>query len=336
MSNPDIVTVVVTEYIPPKHLLSPASILPAGLAARDSCGDGTNEFRHISPLVTWKNLPALYFIDSTVPVGLVQAVVNCFNVWNDTAGFELYRRTSTESTSKIQVSVSPIDAAGGTLARASWSYSTSRNEMTRATIVFDSRERWALLANESCGSNGDIFDIMNVGVHEVGHISGLSHAPTDRLQTMYASTGPGMTLGRSLGNGDIEGFKQAYNGAPLPCPPGQHLENGVCVPDTPPPCQPIVCPPNMHFDMQLCKCVEDIPPPPPPPSVTRPKIIMQSGTAYLNVAYENVSGKFINVKNLPFGGPHAKIIAESGKQYVYLYYYRAANLFTTLGRIPLQ
>jgi hypothetical protein len=79
------------------------------------------------------------------------------------------------------------------------------------------------------------------------------------------------------------------------------------------------------------------PPPPPPPSgATKPKIITMSGNTYLNVAYENVSGKFLNIKNLPFGGPHAKIITESGKQYVYLYYYRAANLFTTLGRIPLQ
>lgn len=313
----DEITVVIIEKIPPRERQSFTKKLAIGLAARDSCGDGTNEFRHIDPLVVWKNLPALYFIDSSVPTELVQGVVDSFNVWNTTANFSLYQRTNTQSNAKIIVNYEPIDSQGGTLARASWSYSPSRGEMTRATITFDSRERWAKLTNESCGSNGGIFDIVNVGVHEVGHISGLSHAPTDRLQTMFASTGPGVTLGRTLGNGDIVGFSQAYD-----------IIN-------PPPCQPIVCPPNMHFDMELCKCVEDLPPP-PPPSTTKPKIITLSGTTYLNVAYENVSGKFLTVKNLPFNGPHAKIITESGKQYVYLYYYRAANVFTTLGRIPLQ
>ena len=318
----DEVTVVIIEKKPKPERQSRTQTLPfTSMDARDVCGDGTNEFRHINPLVIWKNLPALYFIEDSVPENLVQGVVDSFKVWNDTAGKQIYARTSDQSQAKINVNIEPIDSQGGTLARASWSYSQSRGEMTRATITFDSRERWAILTEESCGSNGGTFDIINVGVHEVGHISGLSHAPTDRLQTMFASTGPGVTLGRTLGNGDILGFSQAYDfdepppPPPPECPPGQHLENGVCVPDTPPP------PP---------------PPPPPPVSTTKPKIITTSGVTYLNVAYENVSGKFLNIKNLPFNGPHAKIITESGKQYVYLYYYRAANVFTTLGRIPLQ
>ena len=311
----DIVTVTVIERIPPPERRSRSTILPLGVDARDTCGDGTNEFRHINPLVTWKNLPALYFIDSSVPSNLVQGIINSFNVWNTTAGFTLYQQTNSGSNAKITVKYEVIDQQGGTLAQAQWSYSSSRREMTRATITFDSRENYSLLSNESCGSNGNIFDIMQVGVHEVGHISGLSHAPTDRLQTMYPSTGPGQTLGRSLGNGDVLGFKQAYDNVTPPppppptCPAGQHLENGVCVPDTPPQPQPVV---------------------------TRPKIMMQSGNAYLNISYENVSGKFLTIKHLPFGGVHAKVITESGKQYVYTYYYRAANVFTTLGRVPLQ
>lgn len=344
MSQPDEVTVTVIERIPKRERLSRSSILPLGVDARDTCGDGTNEFRHISPLVTWKSPPAKYFIDSSVPAGIVQGIVNSFDVWNTTAGFTLYQRTTNQTDAKIVVNHNVIDSTGGILAQAQWSYSTSRNEMTRATITFDSRESWALLTNEACGSNGSIFDIMNVAVHEVGHISGLGHAPTDRLQTMYASTGPGQTLGRTLGNGDTLGFKQAYDivDPPPSCPPGQHLENGVCVPDEPPPCQPTPCPPNMRFDLGLCKCVEDTPPPPPPPSTTKPKITTISGVNYLNLGYQNVSGQFVPIKtltggqSLPFGGTHAKIIDISGKQYVYLYYYRAANVFTTLGRIPLQ
>lgn len=302
MSSSDEITVTVIERIPPRERISRARSLPIGLAARDTCGDGTNEFRHIDPLVVWKNLPAQYFIDSSVPTELVQGVVNSFEVWNTAAGFQLYARTNSESNAKIVVNHEPIDSQGGILAQAQWSYSPSRGEMTRATITFDSRENWALLVTEACGSNGSVFDIMNVAVHEVGHISGLGHAPTDRLQTMYASTGPGQTLGRTLGNGDVKGFSEAYDVIIQPPPP----------------------------------------PPPPPVSTTKPKVTIINGVTYLNIAYENVSGQFIpiktltNTQSLPFGGPHAKTITISGNSYVYLYYYRAANVFTTLGRIPLQ
>ena len=137
---------------------------------------------------------------------------------------------------------------------------------------------------------------------------------------MFASTGPGTTLGRTLGNGDILGFQQAYDVTnppppPVGCPPGQHRDaSGVCVPDEPQ----------------------------PGPAVTKPKVIVISGTTYLNIAYENISGQFLPIKTLantqamPFGGPNAKIVTISGKSYVYLYYYRAANVYTTMGRTPLQ
>jgi len=328
-------TVIIIERIPPQERRSRTAVLPLGLDARDTCGDGTNEFRHISPLVVWKNLPAPYYIDVSVPENLVDGIVNSFGVWNTTAGFELYTRTTNQTNARITIKHEVIDQQGGILAQAQWSYSESRGEMTRATITFDSRENWSLLTNESCGSNGSIFDIMNVAVHEIGHVSGLGHAPTDRLQTMYASTGPGTTVGRTLGNGDILGFQQAYDitNPPPPCPVGQHRENGICVPDTP------TCHPGQHLENGIC--VPDTPPP-PPPSVTKPKVIVISGTTYLNIAYENISGQFLpiktlqNTQSLPFGGPNAKIVTISGKSYVYLYYYRAANVFTTMGRTPLQ
>ena len=319
-SHPDEITVVVIERIPPRERISRTKALAPGLDARDSCGDGTNEFRHINPLVVWKNLPALYFIESSVPSELVQGVVDSFNVWNQTAGFAIYQRTSNQSSAKININFEPIDSQGGTLARASWSYSPSRGEMTRATITFDSRERWAKLTNESCGSTGGIFDIMNVGVHEVGHISGLSHAPTDRLQTMFASTGPGVTLGRTLGNGDILGFSEAYDfqQPPIECPPGQHLENGVCVPDTPPP-------------------------PPPPPVTPSPiaKIVTESGVKWVDTFYENISGQFLSIAKIPidptnYGPWYAKHIMISGKTYVYTYFYRTNNVFATLGRVQIS
>lgn len=198
--------------------------LPLGASARDTCGDGTNEFLHISPLVTWQVFPVRYFIESSIPSTLHKATEDSFNEFNFHAGFKFYERTDNLALAKIRVGIGPIDVPGATIARAQWSYNTSRKEITTATITFDSHENWGDLANESCGRVGNIFDLANVGVHEVGHISGLAHAPTDQLQTMYASTSQGKTLGRTLGNGDIMGFKLAYkiqDNPPPPPPPNQ-------------------------------------------------------------------------------------------------------------------
>ena len=316
----DEITVIIREPVPPRELISRTSLLPTGVDARDTCGDGSQEYKHIDPLAVWKNLPILYFIDlSSVPSDLIQGVIDSFNVWNTTAGFTLYQRTTSESNSKIQVSFETIDGASSTLAEARWSYSPTRGEMTRATITFDDREDWGLLTNESCGSNGSVFDVMQVGVHEVGHLSGLDHAPTDRLQTMYASTGPGQTLGRTLGNGDILGFKTAYDidivipppPPPVPpvCPPGQHLQNGVCVPDTPPPA-------------------------PPSPLA---KIITQSGIKYVDTFYQNRSGQYLSIAKIPIDqSQYGKVITISGKSYLYTYFYRTTGIFATLGRVQIS
>ena len=309
--SPDEVQVTVIDYVPTEEEISKEITTPLkqGLIARDMCGDGTEEYLHNDPLVIWKgSYPVKYFIQSSVPASLVSAVDNSFNAFNEEAGFKLYEKTTNSTEAKVNVSISSIDESGGTLARATWNYSTSTMSLIRATITFDSNENWAVLTQESCGSTGSIYDLCNVGTHEVGHISGLSHAPSDKLQTMYASTSPGKTLGRTLGLGDKKGFKKAYN---------------ITEPEPQP---------------------EPTPTPEPIPQITStaPKVTTINGTTHLNLAYENINGQYVPITtltgthSLPFGGLHAKIITISGKRYVYLYYYRAANVFNTLGRIPLQ
>lgn len=217
-TGPDEKTVTIIDFKPdkPEPEVEP---LRLGLVARDACGDGTDEFKHIEPLVTWQTFPVKVFLESSIPNGLRSAVIRSFEAFNTEAGFKFYEFTNTTTSAKVRVSIAPIDVAGGTIARAQWSYKTSTKEITKATITFDSSEAWGDLSAESCGRTGNIFDCANVGTHEFGHISGLSHAPTDKLQTMYASTSPGKTLCRTLGNGDKKGFKLAYKIQPKPTPP---------------------------------------------------------------------------------------------------------------------
>jgi 3D (Asp-Asp-Asp) domain-containing protein len=72
-------------------------------------------------------------------------------------------------------------------------------------------------------------------MHEIGHIVGLGHAPTDQLQTMYRSTSAGKTLGRTFGNGDILGFKTAYGIKDTPPPPPDPEPTPEPPTPTPPP-----------------------------------------------------------------------------------------------------
>lgn len=209
----DLTEVTFTEFVPDKQeILEEASpFLQAGLASRDVCGDGTDEYRHNEPLVLWKQFPVLYYIDSSIITKLVPAVVESADEFNYHSNFEILRRTNNLNDAKIHVSMQHIDVPGRTLAQARWFYRTSTMEITRGTIIFDTNEAWSILENENCGSFGNIFDFGNVATHEFGHLFGLGHAPTDKLQTMYASTSPGKTLGRTLGNGDVLGFQKAYN-----------------------------------------------------------------------------------------------------------------------------
>lgn len=213
--SPDEVVVTVIDFKPTPEEIKQDIVqepLRKGIVARDTCGDGTEEYLLNKPPAIWRTIPVKYYVEPTIPSALISGIDQSFNEFNIQAGFKLYERTYSDIPSaKIKVLLGPIDTKGATLAQAEWSYSPSTLTMNKATITFDSNENWSLLAQESCGAIGNIFDIANVGTHEVGHVSGLAHAPTDKLQTMYATTSPGKTLGRSLGNGDRKGFRKAYN-----------------------------------------------------------------------------------------------------------------------------
>lgn len=183
-----------------------------GIEARDVCGDGTDEYRHNSPLALWDKFPIKYTYDQisiSLQKGIDAAFVEINALFKASTDKLMFERTVNQAEANLVITINRIDVAGRVLAEARWWFN-SRNIISRATITFDSAENWSYLDSESCGANGIIFDICNVAKHEIGHIIGLGHAPTDKLQTMYASTGPGQTLGRSFGNGDLKGFKLAY------------------------------------------------------------------------------------------------------------------------------
>ena len=145
------------------------------------------EYRHNDPLAIWKQFPVPYAYEPIVSSGMRKEIDKCFEIYNQLKP-GLFENGVLP---KIKVSMDNLGSRGGTLARATWTYTISSLSITRGTITFDTNESWAWLSQESCGAYDSTYDIGNVGVHEIGHLMGLAHAPSNPLQTMYATTSPG-------------------------------------------------------------------------------------------------------------------------------------------------
>ena len=82
-------------------------------------------------------------------------------------------------------------------------------------VVFNSKLGWAVIPDTDssaggCYPNWPLYDVANIATHEFGHVYGLSHASSDRFETMYTYGYTGETLKRSPGNGDTLGINALY------------------------------------------------------------------------------------------------------------------------------
>ena len=89
------------------------------------------------------------------------------------------------------------------------------NSLSDTDIKFNGvNHRWSTDA----GGAGNGTDVISVTAHEVGHALGLDHSDVEGT-TMWPSTGPGDTSGRTLHRDDMEGACALYPaGGPIPEP----------------------------------------------------------------------------------------------------------------------
>jgi hypothetical protein len=109
------------------------------------------------------------------------------------------------------------DDSPAALAITSTIWGGINNYLQDADIKFNGfHHSWAHFG-EDVGRDGRS-DIASVSAHEVGHASGLGHSNIAG-STMWPSTGPGDTSGRSLGADDISGVCELYpSGGEIPEP----------------------------------------------------------------------------------------------------------------------
>ena len=73
-----------------------------------------------------------------------------------------------------------------------------------ADIVINSEQRW------KNNGDSDAYDVQNAMTHELGHMLGLDHSTSSKLNTMYPSCSLGETTKRTVKQDDLNGFHHIY------------------------------------------------------------------------------------------------------------------------------
>ena len=135
--------------------------------------------------------------------------------WNSDARIEFRYFTSAVSVCNTScnedrnvITIRNIDGSGGTLAQASYWYSSSTGLITEVDVQVDRAENWSIASNPASNQ----FDLQSVMTHEFGHVLRLGHSSGfgSEFETMFATTRTGSTRGRTLYCGDKRGAQTLY------------------------------------------------------------------------------------------------------------------------------
>ena len=176
-------------------------------------------YRRIEGGLHWHSTPVTFVVGtSTYPADLApdavtDAVTRAFDAWNAVPGTDavfaeprmdprLESITFENGVNEIVWEEMPDDSLG----RAHWRWATGTDRLLEVDIRLNPDREWFV---DESDADDSTYDVQSVLMHELGHNALLDIHDAPR-QTMYHETTPGETKKRTLANGDIAGWQDAY------------------------------------------------------------------------------------------------------------------------------
>jgi hypothetical protein len=178
-------------------------------------------YTYIARGLKWKSTENYILNSVTAPDGAYGAMQTAMNTWDDEVADSIFGFLSTgndiviltNTDGKNVIEFAPLDDEHAIAVTYVWGYFNAPprfREIVEVDMIFNTDEwlTWGTVA----GSVTDVYDILNIAVHEWGHAAGMGdlYDTTASLETMYGYSGPGEIIKRDLYNGDVAGITNLY------------------------------------------------------------------------------------------------------------------------------
>lgn len=155
-------------------------------------------------------------IPSNISPDAITAIHNSFGTWQTAVGKTLFATNDTGGAGGPAAdgnnTVGWVRIVPKNVLAATWVWTTTVNgvdTVTDADIFYNLFQPWGIFS--ACNAQ-DVFEVQNIGTHEVGHVIGLAHVKdAQAMATMYPSAPAGEVKKQTLTTGDRDGAIQLTN-----------------------------------------------------------------------------------------------------------------------------
>ncbi|MBI2936271.1 MAG: matrixin family metalloprotease [Chloroflexi bacterium] len=180
----------------------------------DSCTDTNTQEAFLLFALAKQGGMAFNLTTDSIPaylgVGATSAINTSFDTWNAVTPYFTVSNSggATRPAEDGNNSVGWAFLVPKTALAAAWVWvDDATGRVKEADVFFNSQHKWGVLS--ACKSQ-DVYDVQDIGTHEVGHVAALDHvSDTGKQATMYPTAAKGEVKKRTLTAGDSNGVLSA-------------------------------------------------------------------------------------------------------------------------------